>query len=183
MPDTIVNLKEALPEFAQDARLNVQNVLSAQGSPGLTGNQAAGVALASAYASGNATVARLVREHAAGILSPEEIKAAKTAAVTMAMNNVYYRFLHLVEDEEYRHLPARLRMTAIANPGVPKADFELYSISVSALNGCGLCVQSHARELAKAGLSKEGVQSAVRIAAVIRSAAQAVFIHEQGELS
>ena len=39
----------------------------------------------------------------------------------MGMNNVYYRFLHLVEDAEYAQLPARLRMNVIGNPGIDKS--------------------------------------------------------------
>jgi alkyl hydroperoxide reductase subunit D len=87
------------------------------------------------------------------------------------MNNVYYRFLHLVNDEEYARMPARLRMNVIGSPGVPKEDFELYSLAVSAINGCGLCVENHEKALRKAGVDREAIQSAVRIAAVVRAAA------------
>jgi alkyl hydroperoxide reductase subunit D len=90
----------------------------------------------------------------------------------MAMNNVYYRFLHLVEDEEYGKLPARLRMSVVGNPGIAKADFELLSLVVSAINGCGSCIASHERQLRQHGLSREAVQSAVRIAAVVHAVAR-----------
>jgi lipoyl-dependent peroxiredoxin subunit D len=87
------------------------------------------------------------------------------------MNNIYYRFLHLVEDAEYQQLPARLRMNVLANPGIDKQDFELLSLAVSAINGCGTCVASHERQLRQHGMSREGVQSAVRIAATIHAVA------------
>jgi alkyl hydroperoxide reductase subunit D len=97
-----------------------------------------------------------------------------TAAALMGMNNIYYRFLHLVEDAEYSGMPARLRMNAIANPGIPTADFELLSLAVSAINGCGLCITSHERQLRKHEVSRVAIQSAVRIAAVVHGVAVAL---------
>src|SRR6201999_3161706 len=98
-------------------------------------------------------------------LSPEALNAAKAAAAIMAMNNIYYRFTHLASNAEYRTLPAKLRMNVIGNPGVDKADFELWSLAVSAVNGCGMCIDSHEHELRKAGLTTEAIQAAVRIPA------------------
>jgi alkyl hydroperoxide reductase subunit D len=87
------------------------------------------------------------------------------------MNNIYYRFTHLVGDKAYATMPAKLRMNVIGNPGVSKVDFELNCLAVSAINGCGMCLDAHAHELTKAGLSKLAVQSAVRIASVVSAAA------------
>lgn len=129
------------------------------------------VAFASAIASRNAELARSVEAEASGRLTPVEIEAARSAAAIMGMNNVYYRFLHLVEDEEYAKLPARLRMNVIGSPGIPKADFELVSLAVSAVNGCGKCVTAHERVLRQHDVSREAVQSAVRIASVIHAVA------------
>jgi alkyl hydroperoxide reductase subunit D len=108
---------------------------------------------------------------AAAHLTPADLNAARAAAAVMGMNNIYYRFLHLVEDAEYQQMPARLRMNVLANPGVEKADFELLSLAVSAINGCGTCVASHERQLRQHGLSREAVQSAVRIAATVHAVA------------
>jgi alkyl hydroperoxide reductase subunit D len=88
----------------------------------------------------------------------------------MAMNNVYYRFTHLVGGD-YASMPARLRMNVIAKPGVEKADFELWSLAVSAVNGCGMCMESHEKMVRGAGLTQEQVQAAVRIAAVVHAVA------------
>lgn len=82
------------------------------------------------------------------------------------MNNVYYRFVHLVGGD-YAKMPARLRMNIIARPGVEKADFELWSMAVSAINGCGMCMESHEQQLRAAGISTEQIQTAVRIAATV----------------
>jgi alkyl hydroperoxide reductase subunit D len=88
------------------------------------------------------------------------------------MNNVYYRFVHLAGDAEYQSMPARLRMNVMANPGIDRLDFELYSLAVSAVNGCGLCIESHEKLLRKHEVGREAIQSAVRIAAVIHAVAR-----------
>ncbi len=179
MNTTTQSFKDSFPEFAKDVKINFGTVLTPEGSPGLTESQIAGVALASAYAVRSPVVLKAIRESAASALVEPEVQAAKAAASIMAMNNVYYRFVHLVEDKEYQAMPAKLRMTVIGNPGIAKVDFELYAMAVSAVNGCGMCLDAHARQLVKAGLSKEAIQSAVRIAAVLNSAAQTFWISEQ----
>ncbi len=110
-------------------------------------------------------------QQAADILSAEEINAAKAAATIMAMNNVYYRFTHTMTDQSYSTMPAKLRMNVMANPGTDKITFELASLAASAINGCGMCMNAHAAQLEKAGISKLAIQSAVRIASVINAAA------------
>jgi alkyl hydroperoxide reductase subunit D len=109
---------------------------------------------------------------AAAHLDAASINGARAAAAIMGMNNIYYRFLHLVEDPEYAQMPARLRMNVIGNPGIDKQDFELLSLAVSAINGCGTCVASHERTLRKHELGREAVQSAVRIAATVHAVAR-----------
>ncbi|MDX2028068.1 MAG: carboxymuconolactone decarboxylase family protein [Alphaproteobacteria bacterium] len=170
------DLKSRLGDFAKDIALNLDSVLTEDGAPGLSAAQIAGVALASAYATRNRDVIAALESETATQLDATTIRAAKGAATIMAMNNVYYRFTHAVHDEELRKLPAKLRMNIIGNPGIAKLDFELMSLAVSAINGCGMCMESHTHEVVKAGLSKQGVQSAIRIAAVINAAGQAVSI-------
>ena len=165
---TIETLRDALPDYAKDLKLNLSALLNDQT---LTDQQRWGTLLASALASRNATVTVAVTEEAARHLAPEALAAAKTAASLMAMNNIYYRFTHLVSDADYATMPARLRMNALANPGAPKADFELWSLAVSAVNGCGKCMDAHEQALRRAGVSREAVQQAVRIAAVIHAVA------------
>jgi alkyl hydroperoxide reductase subunit D len=165
---SIDSLKGRLPAYAKDLKLNLSNVLSPSA---LTAQQVWGAALASAIAARNPAVIEAVAGDAKTHLSPEAVEAAKAAAAIMAMNNIYYRAGHLIGQGEYLKLPARLRMNVIANPGVDKLDFELFSLAVSAVNGCGLCLESHEREVLAKGASKEGVQDALRIAAVIHAVA------------
>ena len=172
----IDNLKQLLPEFAKDIKLNLSSIM--QEDAELSANQVIGIALASAYATKHAIVIQHIEAQAKELLAAEYIEAAKAAATIMAMNNVYYRFLQLVEDDNYKQLPARLRMNIIANPGIDKVDFELYSLAVSAINACGTCVKAHANVIEKAGITPVGIQNTVRIAAVINAAAQALAISE-----
>jgi lipoyl-dependent peroxiredoxin subunit D len=168
---TLESVHAALPDYARDLKLNLSNVLTATT---LTPQQLWGTAVASAIAARNPTLRDAVLAEAASHLSPAALAAAKAAAAIMGMNNIYYRFTHLVGDEEYRRLPARLRMQAIANPGVPKADFELMALAVSAINGCGACLEAHNRQVLEHGLARETVQDAVRIAAILNGIAVAL---------
>lgn len=168
---TLDTLRDALPDYARDLKLNLGSVLSATGAPGLNEKQIWMVALASAIAARNPAFARDIELLAGSFLGAAEITAARAAAAIMGMNNIYYRFVHLVDDAEYQQMPARLRMSVIGSPGVGKADFELMSMAVSAINGCGACVASHEQQLRSHGLGREAVQSAVRIAAVVHAVA------------
>jgi alkyl hydroperoxide reductase subunit D len=165
---SIESLKSALPEYAKDLKLNLSSVAA---EAALTDQQRWGALVATAIASRNGAVIRAVEAEAAAKLSPEAFAAAKTAAAIMAMNNVYYRFVHLVGQDDYRTMPARLRMNALAKPGVEKADFELWSLAVSAVNGCGMCLESHEQVLREHGVSREAIQAAARIAAVVHAVA------------
>ena len=169
---TLDTLRDAIPDYARDLKLNLGSVLATTGAPGLTDKQIWAVALASAIASRNPSFTRDIESLAAAHLDATYINGAHAAASIMGMNNIYYRFLHLVEDPEYAQMPARLRMNVIGNPGIDKQDFELLALAVSAINGCGTCVASHERTLRKHGLQREAIQSAVRIAATVHAVAR-----------
>lgn len=169
---TLDEVREALPDYARDLKLNLGSVLSAAGAPGLTEQQIWAVALAAALASRNAGLSRSIEAIAAQHMTPAHVTAAHAAAAIMSMNNIYYRFVHLVEDAEYGRLPARLRMNILGNPGIGKTDFELLSLVVSAINGCGACIVAHERALREQGMGREAVQSAIRIAATVHATAR-----------
>ncbi|TAK78210.1 MAG: alkyl hydroperoxide reductase [Gammaproteobacteria bacterium] len=166
--DQLIN---QLPDYAKDIKLNLSNVLTVEGAPDLSQKQIYIIAMASAYATKNTTLMEAIREEVGDQLAENEIHAAKGAAVIMAMNNIYYRFIHLVNDPSFTRMPAKLRMNIIGNPGISKTDFELICLAVSAINGCGMCIESHTHELVKANISKLAIQSAVRIAAVLNAVA------------
>jgi alkyl hydroperoxide reductase subunit D len=166
-----MSLKEfadALPDYAKDLRLNVSSLLNDQ----ILGDQRKyGLLLACAHGTGYKPIVDATEAEAEGKLSAEAANAARAAAAVMAMNNVYYRFVHLASNPEYGTMPAKLRMNVIGSPGIEKADFELFSIAVSAMNGCGMCIDSHEKVLKTHGVSAEIVQAAARIGAVMKAVA------------
>ena len=131
---TLEALKNALPDYAKDLKLNLSSLAT---ETSLTEQQRAGTFIAVALASRERTTTNAILAEFGSKLSPEALNAARAAASIMAMNNIYYRFTHLVSAPDYKTMPARLRMNVIAKPGVDKADFELWCLAVSAINGCG----------------------------------------------
>jgi alkyl hydroperoxide reductase subunit D len=63
-------------------------------------------------------------------------------------------------------------MNILANPGVDKMDFELWSTAVSAINGCGACLDAHEGALRQHGVPATHVQTALRIASVVHAASR-----------
>jgi alkyl hydroperoxide reductase subunit D len=165
---SVETLIESIPTFAKDIRLNLGSVLK---QPELTPQQLWGTALACAIATRNAAVVNAITADSRAHLTEQAADAARTAAAIMAMNNVYYRFLHLTDNEKYKEIPARLRMQGIRTHGVDHADFELWCTAVSAIGNCKSCVAAHEKILREKGISEEQVAAAVRIAAVIQATA------------
>jgi len=178
--NTLDLIRDAIPDYARDLKLNLGSVLTSAGAPGLNEQQIWAVAVASAIASRNPAFARGIEAAAGEHLYAAHLQAARAAAAIMGMNNIYYRFLHLVEDAEYQSMPARLRMNILANPGIDKLDFELLSLAVSAVNGCGLCISAHEKKLRQHGFTREMIQSAVRIAATVHAVA-GVLEYSEGQ--
>jgi lipoyl-dependent peroxiredoxin subunit D len=164
-------IRDSLPDYAKDLKLNLSALMN---DTVLTEQQRWGALLATALAARNPALIAAISADAKSHLSPQAITAAKAAAAIMAMNNIYYRFIHLASDPDYATMPARLRMNVIGNPGVEKADFELWSLAVSAINGCGKCIDAHDQVLRQAGVTREAVQQAVRIASVIHAVAATI---------
>ena len=159
---------ESLPDYAKDLRLNLGSLLSDQT---LGDQRKYGLLLACAHGSGYRPIVAAAEAEVEGKLSDEAANGARAAAAIMAMNNVYYRFVHLSSNPEYGTMPARLRMNAIGSPGIEKDDFELFSLAVSAQNGCGMCIDSHERLLLQHGVKTETIQAAARIAAILKAVA------------
>ncbi|MDC7677058.1 carboxymuconolactone decarboxylase family protein [Asticcacaulis machinosus] len=172
-------LTRLLPAYARDLSVNLTNLAD---ETLLSEQQKWGTFLSCAYAVGVADVIQHIEAASAAVLSDEAADAARSAAAIMAMNNVYYRSLHLMHNQEYASLRASLRMNVLANPGVPKLDYELWSLAVSAINGCGLCLDSHEKVLRGHGMSNVQVQAALKIAAVV-NAISSVIRAENGRIA
>ena len=160
-------IKEALPDYAKDTKLNLDNVINRSS---LDSTEAAGCALAAAMATGNGKLVSFVQS---SMEDSKERDAALTAASLMAMNNVWYPYVEMAEDENLRGLPAQLRMNAIStHGGTTKTRFESYSLAASIVGKCHFCVKAHYETLKKEGYTVEQLRDIGRIASVVTSVAR-----------
>lgn len=167
MTQWVDQLKETIPDYAKDTRLNIDAVVKRSTLPT---EVAEAVALAAAFATGNTkfwTWLHSVLENR------QEAEAAITAASLMAMNNVWYPYVEMADDTALSGLPAQLRMNAIASHGGTTADrFEAYALSASIVGKCHFCVKAHYETLKKAGYSVEQLRDIGRIASVVNAVAR-----------
>jgi len=167
------NLLDETPEYAKDLKLNGKTVILS--NLVLSKKQTAIIAIACTIATKNQKLIEAVINQFQNDLDAIELSAAKSAAAIMGMNNIYYRFIHLAENKDYSKMQAGLRMNIIANHGIEKVDFELACIGVSAINGCGLCIDSHEKTLKTHNVSNETIQNTVKIAAVLSGLAAILY--------
>ena len=166
--DWIDQLKESIPDYAKDTKLNLDAVLKRST---LDQEEAVLCALAAAFATGNGKLVSWLQT----IIGAEGVdyNPALTAASIMAQNNVWYPYVEMADDEQLKGLPAQLRMNAIASHGgTTKARFEAYSLAASIVGKCHFCVKAHYETLKKEGYTVEQLRDIGRIAAVITSVAK-----------
>lgn len=164
-------LKSRIPDYAKDIRLNLDGTIARSS---LEGNDPVGVALAAAFAAKSKVLTDAIRN--AGVLSPEEVNGALTAAALMGMNNVWYPYVEMADDSDLAQQKAELRMNAYANNGgVDKRRFEMYALAASIIGKCHFCIKSHYDLLKNhQGMSAQQLRDVGRIAAVINAAAQVI---------
>lgn len=161
------SIKEALPEYAKDTKLNIDSVIKRST---LAPEEAEACAVAAAFATGNSKLWTWMQ---AAVSDVKESEAAVIAASLMAMNNTWYPFIEMAEDPNLTGLPAQLRMNAIStHGGTTKARFEAYSLSASIVGKCHFCVKAHYETLRKEGYTVEQLRDIGRIAAVMNSVAK-----------
>ena len=158
---------DSLPDYAKDLKLNYSSLV--RNNTELTPQQLWGTVVASAIATRNASLTAAAIATASEHITPVAVEAAKGAAAIMGMNNIYYRFQHLTSNPRYSEMGARLRMNGLRGHGVEEVDFELWSLAVSAINGCGKCVDAHEKTVREKGATEELVLAVVRIASVVHA--------------
>jgi lipoyl-dependent peroxiredoxin subunit D len=169
-------LRETFPDVARDIKINLSNVLA----PGtLSKDQCFGIAIACAWTARSKKLALALQADAedAGV-EAGVLEDARAAAVLMGMNNVYYRFKHVIESEAYDQRPAKLRMMRMSQVSSTKIDFELMCLAVSTINNCVACIKAHEKVVLDGGLSHDHVHDSVRIAANVQAAALALSMVE-----
>lgn len=164
------DLLNQLPEYSKDIKLNVSGILNSHAL--LTEEQFWGSLLASALTSRNPKLIGVIKQQASQYLSDKAINGVYAAFAMMSMTNIYYRFTHITDNTEYAKMPAGLRMNIMRDPGVDKVNFELWSLAVSIINGCGMCINAHEKQLiTHYKLSQEAIQLVAKIAAITHSLA------------
>lgn len=167
MTQWVDQVKEALPDYAKDTKLNLDSVIKRSTLPV---EEAEAIALAAAFATGNTKLWTWIESV---IENKTETQAALTAAALMAQNNVWYPYVEMANDVQLEGLPAQLRMNAIASHGgTTKGKFEAYSLAASIVGKCHFCVKAHYDTLKKEGYTVEQLRDIGRIAAVITSLAR-----------
>lgn len=164
MTTWVDQLKENIPDYAKDARLNLDSVIKRSTLEPIV---AEGCALAAVFATGNAKLWQWVSSN---IADETERNAAITAASIMSQNNIWYPYVEMTEDPLLKGLPAGLRMNAIStHGGTTKVRFEAYSLSASIVGKCHFCVKAHYDTLKNEGYTVEQLRDIGRIAAVMNA--------------
>ncbi|WP_449256001.1 carboxymuconolactone decarboxylase family protein [Bosea sp. (in: a-proteobacteria)] len=171
MTRSLEGLRQSLPDYARDIKLNLGALLGEAGLPELTAGQKWGAAVAAAIAGRNAVLTRAIEHEAMLHTDERHVEAAQTASAIMAMTNVYYRAVHMAADPELSRLPAGLRMNGLTKHGVAQADFELFGLAASVVKGCEGCTKAHIDGARKHQCSVPAIQGVIRLAAVIHAAA------------
>jgi lipoyl-dependent peroxiredoxin subunit D len=164
---TLDSLIDSLPSTAKDLKLNYSSLV--RNNTELSEQQLWGTVVATTIATRCTALTAAVLAAAPSHLSPQSFEAAKTIAAIMGMNNIWYRFHHLSSNPKYGEMPARLRMSGLRGHGVEEMDAELWALTVSAVNGCGKCVDSHEKVVREKGASEELVAAAIRVTSVIHA--------------
>lgn len=167
---SISDFANNLPDYAHDVKTSLEILLS---EDLLTTEEKLGTLLSAAHATGYAPLVKVVEDEVASTLSHDVANAARGAAAVLGVSNTYYRFVHsATRRDEYIKLPTGLANSIVKKHGIDRKTFELFAVSVSAMNGCGLCFDSHERILIRLEVPIEQIQAAVRIGAVVKAVAK-----------
>jgi lipoyl-dependent peroxiredoxin subunit D len=169
VPRSLAELGTWLPAYAADAARNLSTVLGAPGEH-LTAQQHWACLLAAAAAVRSPSTSPALAGEARARLPRETAAAALAAASTMAGNAVYFRARHVLHGS-YDDQRAGLRSSATLTPTTDRAEVELCCVVVAAILGCGACLEEHEAGARSAGATREAVNDALRIAAVVASVA------------
>lgn len=157
--------------YIKDLKLNFKTALQVDpDQDGLNQKESHLIGLAIAVNNKSQALTRYFTEKSRELEASEgEIAESVACASLLSANNILYRFRHFVETDNYKNIPARIRMNIMAKPVLGKELFELISLTVSAVNGCEACVKSHEQSVKNLGSGDKRIFSAIRIASVVTS--------------
>ncbi len=166
-------LEKGESRYMRDLKLNFTSTFT---SAHLTEKECALLGLSTAVNNNNTPLINFYTSYAEKSgATAEEIGEAVGCASLLASNNVFYRFRHFTQKEKYTQIPARIRMQLMMKPVTGKEFFELMSLTISAVNGCEMCVNAHEDSLIKLGTTEERIFDAVRIGSLVTSFGKVIF--------
>lgn len=166
-------LEQGESRYLRDLKLNFTSTLT---SEHLSTKECALLGLSVAVNNNNLPLTNYYTKYAADQGATEaEIAEAAACASLLASNNIFYRFRHFTQKEKYSQIPARIRMQIMMKPVTGKEFFELMSLTISAVNGCEMCVNAHEDSLIKLSTSEERIFDAIRIASLVTATGKIIF--------
>ncbi|WP_214073815.1 carboxymuconolactone decarboxylase family protein [Mucilaginibacter sp. dw_454] len=166
-------LENGESRYLRDLKLNFTSTLT---SEQLSTKECALLGLSVAVNNNNLPLTNFYTKYATEQgATTEDIAEAAACASLLASNNVFYRFRHFTRKDKYNQIPARIRMQIMMKPVTGKEFFELMSLTISAVNGCEMCVNAHEDSLIKLGTTEERIFDAVRIASLVTATGKIVF--------
>ncbi|NNU34267.1 alkylhydroperoxidase [Mucilaginibacter sp. S1162] len=166
-------LEQGESRYLRDLKLNFTSTLT---SDQLSTKECALLGLSVAVNNNNLPLTNYYTKYAAEQgATNEDIAEAAACASLLASNNIFYRFRHFTQKEKYTQIPARIRMQIMMKPVTGKEFFELMSLTISAVNGCEMCVNAHEDSLIKLGTSEERIFDAIRIASLVTATGKIIF--------
>jgi alkyl hydroperoxide reductase subunit D len=166
-------LEQGDSRYLRDLKLNFTSTLT---SEHLSTKECALLGLSVAVNNNNLPLTNYYTKYAAEQGATEtDIAEAAACASLLASNNIFYRFRHFTQKEKYSQIPARIRMQIMMKPVTGKEFFELMSLTISAVNGCEMCVNAHEDSLIKLGTTEERIFDAIRIASLVTATGKIIF--------
>jgi alkyl hydroperoxide reductase subunit D len=166
-------LEQGESRYLRDLKLNFTSTLT---SEQLSAKECALLGLSVAINNNNLPLTNFYTKYATEQGATEaDIAEAAACASLLASNNIFYRFRHFTQKEKYSQIPARIRMQIMMKPVTGKEFFELMSLTISAVNGCEMCVNAHEDSLIKLGTTEERIFDAIRIASLVTATGKIIF--------
>jgi len=161
-------IKSLIPDYAKDIRLNLDSVVARSS---LDPADALGAMLAAAFAAKSKTLSDAIRN--SGQMNEADINGALTAAALMGMNNTWYPYVEMANDNDLKTQRPELRMNAYAtHGGVERRRFEMFALAASIVGKCHFCISAHFGALKELGMTSVQLRDVGRIAAVAVAAGQ-----------
>lgn len=177
MTHGITSLIKKLPSYAFDIKTNL-NKLFTETNSYLSQEELYSVALTIGYALKHENILNNIRADAKLVLEESNATACKIAAVMMAMNNCFYNFKDMNENEEIKSADSGLEMSMLQNIDVNMKLFEMSCLAVSILNKCKYCINIHQKKLSKKNVNANAFLEIARIVSTLSAAVTAMNIEK-----